>query len=913
MQKLIACFLLVFCALNHKAQTLSISGNVQDTSAKNPLQNALSMVVRLNDSTLVKYNRTDKTGIFKIEALPLDTYIVVVSHPQFADQSFIVVGSEKQTFFDFGKIILPPKTNTLNEVIIYAYRDKVYYKGDTLMFTADSFKVKQNATVEDLLRKLPGVKVDSKGKITVQGKEVDQVLVDGDEFFGSDPTIATRNLNANTVDAVQVYDKKSDNTDSKDETVKVMNLKLKDEAKKGYFGKVSGAGGTGAGNYFYEGEVLANRFNKNRKVSVFGLGANSPKQQFNWNDIYQYGLDNEYNMSVGEDGERTFYSSNERENGIPQTLKAGFYYSDRLFKKTKLNMDYTFSQNRLKTGSNTNTQYFLSDTTYRNAQSDSSDKYNSTHNFNLKITQTIDSLTDLIITPKIKLIETSTNSRQLNDFISASEILTRQTQVNNTNNGTTLEASSNFKLNRRFKKKDRLLSLNYYFLSRADDYTSFLYSQNELFGSSAFTGITDQKKTNTGGRNEHQASVIYTEPLSAKIKLEFSYDYSFYKSLQDKRTKDFDGNAYDLENVFLTNNFINLRQTQRAGTKFIYEVKKYRLSFGTRIRQVVLTSDNLSNGTSLSQTVYNILPLANFRYRFSQSKVLTIDYSSSSRQPELTQLQPVFDNSNPNRITIGNPELRPTFSNNLNVNFYSFKPISNRNIYGGGYFNNTYNGITYNTTYDSLGVATSQPINVNGNFNTGTWFGMRFPVIKQLFFISPRLNTGYYNNVSYINNSKNNTSELSIKPNLEIEFRIEKLSFSIGGEYDYHKPYATLSNRSNQPYSTYKLTAEIEVKLPKKFIISTDADYTNNSQRTDGYNINFVIWNAALSKLFLKNENLIVSINAYDILNQNISTTRSIQDNRIVDYKGQIIRQYFLLRLTYKFNSNKAKKEDDDF
>jgi hypothetical protein len=901
----------LFSFLGISAQTLKISGNVQDTIAKEPLQHALTMVMRLNDSTLVKFGRTDKTGQFKIEAIPVDTYIVVTSHPQFADQTFIIVGSSKQTEYDFGRIILPPKSNTLNEVVVFAYKDKVYYKGDTLMFTADSFKSKQNASVEDLLKKLPGVSVDGAGKIKVQGKEVSQVLVDGDEFFGSDPTVATKNLNANTVETVQVYDKKSEDAESADETVKVVNLKLKEDAKKGYFGKVSGSGGTGGNKTFYEGEILANRFNKNRKVSLFALGANSPRQQFNWNDIWQYGLENEYNREFDDDGGEMWSWSGSEQSGIPQTLKSGFYYNDKFSKKTKINTDYSYGNNRLvKTGS-TNTQYFLGDTSYTDAQVSGSDASNESHTFNLRLTQAIDSMTDLTIVPKIKYSINKTDNLQTDDFYTEDNILTRQTKVRNQNTSLVGDFSGNARINRRFKKRDRGLFVNYNYNYHTEDNVGYLNSENIFFADTLFNSSTNQQKTLTSVRNEHQASFSYVEPFTKKFKIEFSYDFTINQFSSDKRTKDYSGTAYDLENSALTNNFKNERQVNRGGLNLIYEVKKYMLTVGAKYRQVLLSSLNLTNNTNLSQRVENILPSAVFRYKLAQNASFSITYRTSSKQPELYQLQPVVDNTNPNRISLGNPALKPTFDQSAGIDFYSFKPISNQNIWGGINFNSNSNAIAYNTTYDSLGVATTQPVNVNGNYSANGSLGIRKPIAFLMF--SPNLNCNYFENVNFINGEKNITKQMNYDGSLNLEYQGEKLLVSVGGGYNYTDPKSTISNQSNQPYSSYNFSASFEWKLPKKFIISSDATYNNNGQRAAGYNISYVIWNASFGKTFMKSENLIVSLDAYDILNQNINTRRMVMDNRIVDTKSQVIRQYFLLKVILKFNSNKAKEEEGDF
>ena len=327
----------ILLSITTYAQKLSVAGNLQDTVAKSPLSNAIIMAIKLSDSTLINFTRSDINGFFKLKELPIDTYQVVITHPKFADQGYFIFGNAKNLDYDFGKIILQSKTLGLEEVTIFAFRDPIYYKGDTLIYTADSFKVKANATVEDLLKKLPGLKVDKDGKITSQGKAVDKVLVDGDEFFGGDPTVATKNLNANAIESVQVYDKKTDdqsNSTTGEETQKILNLKLKDDAKKGYFGKISGASDF---QKFYESELLANYFKKKLKISVFGLGSNTPRSSFGWGDMYKYGLNNEMGREDGEDGEMNFNYSNNSIQGIPQTIKTGIYYTDKISKNTKLN------------------------------------------------------------------------------------------------------------------------------------------------------------------------------------------------------------------------------------------------------------------------------------------------------------------------------------------------------------------------------------------------------------------------------------------------------------------------------------------------------------------------------------------------------------------------------------------------
>ena len=308
-------------AENASAQTMKISGEVSDTANFKPLRDASVVIIRLSDSLIIDYTRTDMYGKFSFENLPLDTVEVLITHPRFSDLSYYVVGSPQNNDVHIDNIIMSENIKAMNEVVIFASQEPVYYRGDTLVFVADSFDVKTNAVVEDLLKKLPGVEVDGNGGIQFQGKEVVKVLVDGDEFFGSDHLIATRNLDARAIENVEIFETERENAqDGSTETVQVMNLKLKEEAKKGYFGRVAAGGDF---QRFYEGEVLASTFNSKRKISVYFQSTNTPNSGFSWQDSQQYGIENERQAIIDEDGDWIWFGSPSRE-GLPQTTRAGF-------------------------------------------------------------------------------------------------------------------------------------------------------------------------------------------------------------------------------------------------------------------------------------------------------------------------------------------------------------------------------------------------------------------------------------------------------------------------------------------------------------------------------------------------------------------------------------------------------------
>lgn len=910
MNKRILLLLFLLYHLIPRAQTIRLSGNVNDTSSRSGLPNVLLMAIKFTDSSLVNYSRSNKQGIFEPVKVPLDTYLVILSHPSFSDKTYFLVPTPADSAFQFRNVVMPPRSVELTEVEIVAPKEKTYYKGDTLVFTADSFKTAPNASVEDLLKKLPGIRVDAEGKITIQGKEVDQVLVDGDEFFGSDPTIATRNLNASSIENVQVFDKKNENTEEgANETLKILNLKLKDDAKKGYFGKVSGASDF---REFYEGELLANRFRGNQKLSVFSLVANTPKQAFGGGDVNKYGLNGEQSWNYNEET-GSWENNNQRGTGVPFTIKSGFYFNDKFGKNTKINSDYTFNQNRLLSHSETNTQFFLTDTTYSNSRVKSSESGNTSHAFNLRVIQKLDSLTELTIAPKIRYNQADNSNIQTDDFISEEQINTRRTVIENISSSQTSDANILLRLNRNFMKKDRSLSVTYqpvYNASRSKTNlkTNFIYYSGQQADSSLL-----QQRTQENTRMEHNASLIYTEPLSKKIKAELSYNFTNNESSNNRETYNHGSSGYDLFDPALSNDFRNNRVIHRAGTKLIYDVKKYRVVIGSYFRNIEQANTNLTTGKKLNLTVNNILPVAAFNYRINQGSNLSINYISSSQQPDLQQMQPVQDNTDPNRISIGNPDLRPTFSNNISLNYYFYKGIKDVNFWSGANFINTNDQISFATTFDSQGRAVTQPINVDGNYNTNFWLGGGFPVFKKFMKIYYNLNGGLSNNVSIVNGSRNISQNSSLTPGLTFEKSAEKFQVSLSGDYSYNVPRSTISLQSNQPYYSYGIEGNVMVRLSKRIVLASDGRYNDNGNRTPGYNLNFFIWNASLSHAFLKTENLILSVIANDILNQNISNQRYLSSNQIVDTKTQIIRRYFLVKLLYKFNNQRTKVEDDEY
>jgi hypothetical protein len=915
-KKLYLSFLIFVLPFFSFSQKMTIKGNVQDTlgGQSKPLKNAVAMLVRISDSVMVDFRRSDAAGNFSFTNLEIDTLQLIVSHPSLNESSFYIIGSKTNYEFDIKRIIVAPKTQLVKEVVIYAYKEAVFYRGDTLVYVADSFQTKPNAVVEDLLKKLPGIKVNADGSIQAQGKDIQQVLVDGDEFFGADPTMATRNLGANGVETVQIYEKKDENATDDSETIQVLDLKLKDDAKKGYFGKISGASDFGAtmSKPFYEGEVLANKFNKTQKISFFTLASNTMKSSLEWRDMYKYGMTSR-NFFDEENDNWNWNFSNNQGDGIPTTLKSGIYYNDQISKKTELNINYTYSNGGLNTQKTNRSQYFLTDTSYVTDLNSTTEDKNESHTLNFKFSHKLDSLTTLELETNAGLNYSSTLAKDSTEFLFEDFASSRKTIVTNSNEAKGSNLTSKLTLRKDFKKKGRKLTSSYRFAFEDNSSNGNLNILDTSYVAGFGTLRSDQSKENASTSKSHTANASFIEPLGKKLKLEVEYEFYTNLNNQSKLTKNYLNGSYDDLVDTLSNSFVTKKMQNRIGSQLIYEHKKHRLSGGVRFRNVLIDNENFFLDTIINQDVSNFLPRARYVYKISQHNRFVMNYNTNSSQPSINQLQPVQDNTNPNRLVKGNPDLRPNYVHNFSASYNTYKALSGTHFWSNLNHSITNDAFGNSTVFDEFGRTQTQTINVDGNTSSSLSFGGGFPVLKKLIEIFPNVNMGHSKTKSYINSLENITTNKNIGGGLE--FRIEKdsLEFSIGGRYSYNSPSSTISTQSILPYSSQSYNSKLLLKLPKGFFFETDANYTINSQRAEGYDLNFFIWNASIAKSFLKNQNLITTVHVYDILNQNISANRFVNANVITDTKSIIIARYFMFRVTYKFNSNKTKEADDFF
>jgi hypothetical protein len=912
MKRLLALLLILFTSLSY-AQEMKFTGVVNDTLNNKPLENAVIMAVRLSDGLLLGYTRSNADGSYKLRGVPIDTMELIVSHHDFDEKRFYIIGSEENTEIHIPNIILPEHATQLDEVIVYANKEPIYFRGDTLVYVADSFATKQNAMVEDLLKNLPGLQVDDDGNVSSQGRKVTKVLVDGDEFFGSDPTIATRNLSAKGVDKIEVYEAEDETSGGNSEDkIQVLDVKLKDDAKKGYFGKIAGSGGFNSeyfkdlpnGSGFYEGEVLANYFNKDLKVSVFALGSNTPNTGFSYRDASRFGLTNEMSGGWGS------IMNTSRLNGLPENYKGGFYFSNKLTEKIKLGVNYTYNDSRLTTEQIRNSEFFFADTTYLKRDSSFTDQLQQSHTVNLNLEYDINDKTKLKLKSNIILRNESSLTTNASDFLTKDEQRFSATDVRNESKADGLEGNVELELNKKFEKRFRELDVIYQLGYTETDRDNTLNS-NLYFGQFIIPdSIYDQKRNMANNTTGHRMIVDYMEPITRKFRLKFQYRLDYFYGEQATSTFNRTATGYDEYAGLYSNDFSNTRLENRGALGILFTDRKHTLDVGSRFRNVVIDNFNNETNTNINQTVDNILPYLEYRYKFSNAHRIQLVYSTTSDQPSLNQLQPVRDNTDPNSLVIGNPNLKPNYSHKLSVNYNKWNALKQSYVYSGVYMNYFDNDFSNSIVYTPNGQSVSTAINVDGNIYSGFYAGGGIPIFKKLLSLRPQASGGYTSFNSEINNQKNTTENYNIDGELGLEMRSDSIEISISAALSYNDPRSNLSMGLNEPYTVQRYKASIFYELPFNFFVETDAVYEINSRRAEGFNATPFIWNAKLNKRFLKTGNLVINASVYDIFNQNIGISRNVGTNIITDTRSRIIARYFMIGATLRFNNNKTKADE---
>ncbi|MGZ5189448.1 MAG: TonB-dependent receptor, partial [Flavisolibacter sp.] len=882
-------FAMAFFVLGLTSSAQNINGTVKgilQDSASAALMDATVSVMRLQDSSLISFTVSDKNGSFEIKNIAAGTYTLIASFSglKTVRKRFeINAGSQVQ---DFGVIIMGSNGKLLDEVVI-SDDAPVKIKGDTLEFKADAFKsTKPNAVVEDLLKRIPGVEVDKEGGIKSQGEQVQKVYVDGKEFFGTDPKLATKNLSQDMVESVQVFDDMSEQakfTKIDDGTrTKAINIKLKKDRKHGWFGRAMAGVGT---NDRYDASLNVNRFNGSRQISLVGSANNLNKQGFNFSDIASgMGMGS---FAGGGGGARPGMmsgspSGGSGSGGIISPKSIGLNYRDVWGPKIDVSGSLFGSQTNtvLTKRSFRQSSYSKNDsTTQRDAHTDNRST-NENLRFNFRMEYKIDSMNSLLYFPSLTLQHSESNNLDTSvTFASKSkgDYYKRLTQKNiSSSERDGYNINQNLLFRHKFSKPGRTVTLGLTNTinnskGKGSNYTPYDYYLPD--GTIDDSQILDQKNTQEIKGMNNVLSTSYTEPLGRNKLLELNYAYTNNQNTSDRKTYDFNPNSgkYDMINTPSTNYFENGYISHRVGTNFRVQQKKYNFQAGIGVQTNEMSSRSVrastNKDTTVTQSFRNLYPTGNFNYNFSRNKTFRFNYRGRTNQPSINQLQDVPDYSNPLQVRTGNPFLKQEFTNSMNAGFNTFNMINFRFFSANLSYTQTSNKIVNSidqltprfanpTDTSTEGKTITIPVNMDGAFSSSAFMTLGFP-FKNAKWKGSNINfntsASYNRDVSLFFRQINFTKVLSANQSIGINMAYkEKIDIELRANVGYNDARYDLQPANNTKYWSQTYSADLTFTLPKNFILSTDFDYYINTGRADGYNQSIPMWNGFISKMVFK-------------------------------------------------------------
>ena len=905
----------------------TIKGAICDSSGVS-IPSAMVMLLNAKDSTLVNFTQADEKGAFEFRSLKNSGYLLKISHMSYLPYQKNL-GVSASDVNDMGTIRLKLISKQLMEVVIKAARAPLKFRGDTIEYDASSFKVPPGSTVEDLLRRLPGMEVDVDGNIKSQGKDVKRVYVEGKTFFGDDPKSVTKNLGAETISKVQVFDEKSEQSkltgiDDGVKKDKAMNLSLKEEYKKGAFGKLTAAAGD-QGRWASRGSY--NRFNKKEQLSFIGYGNNINQTGVNWDDLGEFkgqntfsNYDNgDFGFGGGLGGMIISMSSGMNGfdgRGLTDNYGAGVNYNfDN--KKTKFNSSYLYNETTRTLDQFSAKETFLQNSSFKNADSTIGKNFRGNHSAGLRLEQQIDS-SDVLIAKANLTYSRSTDHNLLNSiYTDASDVLTRTLQTESNNKLDAWNVTSAAIFRHLFKKKGASFAWSGGFNSNKSNGLDNPYSLNRFFQANT---VNEQERLLSSGNNittnQFKSSLLLTEPLSKKMFWETFYNFSATSNIQDRLTQNalLQNVRVDSSSAYYTNNVLY----NRLGTTFRLSLKGLNVAAGIAGQQLQLKGNysiqkNLPDlQDPINKTYFNWIPNLNVNWQVTKSSFVSLGYTYNVTEPSVSQLMPISDVNNLAYKTEGNTELQPQRSHSFNLTAMRFNIANMSSIYAMATYQSYVSQITYNQTItlvNNIGLQTiSRPENVTGGNSLTLFVGSSFPIIKTKLTMNLNANVNSSSSPTFINEVKNTTQNMgyAISTNMNLT-AFPKLVFGISGRINFNDITYSFNKAQNQNIRNYTASYSAKWQFLGKSFLETNFDYSVYKNEKLGFNQTIPMMNASVRQLIGKNNRVEMRFAAFDIFNRNQSISQTGAQNYILRSTANTLARYFMLTLSYNIKGFESK------
>lgn len=908
----------------------SVSGTVIDKGDNSPVIQATVQLLSVKDSSMVVGNVTDLNGHFSL-SVRSGKYLLKISYIGYSPYFKQVVLSRNNLRANVGKVPLEADAIMLAEAVVVAEAPEVTAAEDTLVYNSSAYRVPEGSALEELVKKLPGAEVDENGKITINGKEIKKIMIDGKEFFADDPNIAMKNLPVNIIDKVRAYDKQSDLArvtgidDGEEETV--LDLSVKPGMNKGWFGNVDLAAGT---KDRYSGKIMLNRFVGNNQFTVIG----------SMNNV------NDNGYPGGGGGFRWG-----GQNGLTSIKMGGFNFSTQSEKlETGGSVNYNYKDADIISKQASETFVSSASSSFKNALTSNRNKTTSlTADF--RIEWKPDTMTTVIVRPRLTYGKDNNGSGThsytfnqdpgystdeiLNAGDNLSELIPEENIVNtilrnSLQKGSDFNVGGSAMINRRLGKAGRNITFRGTYNYTNSSSEQFSESKTEYFQKTEadlteadLQEILNRYITTPTLNYNYGARFTYSEPIFKGGFLQFSYNFQYKRSKSDNSTytmpEDWvisQGFGGDYMGELDTQNSKSAQYTyynHQADISLRWIREKMRLNVGASFQpqksKLTYKKDQLDTATV--RRVFNFTPTFDFRYNFSKTSQLRITYRGRSSQPSMTDLLPVEDTTDPLNIRRGNPGLKPAFTNTFMAFYNTFNTKTQRGIMTHFRFENVMNSISNRSVYDqSTGGTITQPDNINGNWNLFGILGSNTALRNKKYTINTFTMARYNNIVSYMSDmqsqglsDKNKTRQLSLSERLRGTYRNDWWEFSLNGSLAYTHSRNSFKEENNMDTYQFSYGASTNVRLPWNMSLATDI--SQNSRR--GYadasmNRDELIWNAQISQDFLKGNAATVSIQFYDILRNQSNISRVISAAMRSDTEYNAIYSYCMIHFIYRLN-----------
>lgn len=899
-------FALFLFVLETATAQSTIRGTILDETTT-PLPFAAVSLMHLPDSTIYAQGQTNDFGDFRFSSDEKATrFLLQISYVgyEFYSREILATGSRFDTL-DIGNLKLLPLSKLLDEAVVSATREAVQIKGDTMAFDAKSYQTQPNAMAGDLIKKLPGMEIEKDGSVKAQGEDVQQILVNGKPFFGSDLQIALQNLPADAIESVEIYDKKSDQSafTGIDDGVrqKTINIRLKTTLTKTKTGKLTGGYGT---DDRYLGRLNYNSFSEKQNITLLGAANNINRTGFAQEDFSSF-------TGQNKRGGGSFNNPQQNQNaskGFQNTQNGGINFTNNLTSKTELTASYFYNNQNTLNDRTVDRQNYLPTTTFFTHAKATTETANKNHRINATIDQKIDSMTSFRIAVSGSFTENNSESNSDSRNLKGDTLLQNQQKRHSFTEGGGFGGSTNFLLRRRLGKAGRTTSINFSYSRNTSERDAALQSKINYFDAAGFAyrnDTIDQTDDRTNRRNNYTTTVSYTEPLSKKMILEGNYRIGFADNYANRDVYNIKNGEILSLNTDLSNLYNNTFMFQRVGTNLrVLGGQKYNFSMGLQFQNSVLKGEFITRNDNLEQTFQYLLPNMRWDYNFSKQERLNFTYETDVNEPSIDQLQPVRDNSDPLNLYIGNKDLRPEYAHRLRLRY------SNVNKKTLTYFNANING-TYSTnkianmmTVDTLFRRITQPINTPTAYQGDghVSYGIRF--WQQRMRMNVSSSGSVSRGTSFINGVENINDRYNISTSFRTEFQMpDTFELSLRAVVRYSKTDYSFQKNLQQWYWTYNYEADMTIGLPLSMRFNSTFDYTILSGKTFGTTPGIPLLSLALTKYFDKSRTMELRLTVVDVLNRNTGINRTADGNYIQEEVVRSLGRYGLLTFTYALNA----------